>query len=51
MNVNISNFMEERKANTEEAPYMEMKVSLISNRNSAAWFVWVLKHEHAMSIY
>ncbi|RXN04095.1 centrosome and spindle pole-associated 1-like isoform X2 [Labeo rohita] len=25
MNVNISNFMEERKANTEEAPYMEMK--------------------------
>jgi len=38
MNVNISNFMEERRANTEEeAPYMEMKVSLISKNNGAAW--------------
>lgn len=29
MNGKISNFMEERKATVEEAPYMEMKVSFI----------------------
>ncbi|XP_050954414.1 centrosome and spindle pole-associated protein 1 isoform X2 [Labeo rohita] len=33
MNVNISNFMEERKANTEEAPYMEMKTSFGNKEN------------------
>ncbi|KAG1954000.1 centrosome and spindle pole-associated protein [Pimephales promelas] len=34
MNVNISNFMEERRANTEEeAPYMEMKTSFGNKEN------------------
>uniref|UniRef100_A0A673GUW7 Centrosome and spindle pole associated protein 1a n=2 Tax=Sinocyclocheilus rhinocerous TaxID=307959 RepID=A0A673GUW7_9TELE len=33
MNVNISNFMEDRKANTEEAPYMEMKTSFGNKEN------------------
>ncbi|XP_073686660.1 centrosome and spindle pole-associated protein 1 [Garra rufa] len=34
MNVNIhGNFMEERKANTEEAPYMEMKTSFGNKEN------------------
>ncbi|XP_077100681.1 centrosome and spindle pole-associated protein 1 isoform X2 [Siphateles boraxobius] len=34
MNVNISNFMEERKANTEEeAPYMEMKTNFGNKEN------------------
>ncbi|XP_043081843.1 centrosome and spindle pole-associated protein 1 isoform X3 [Puntigrus tetrazona] len=33
MNVNISNFMDERKANTEEAPYMEMKTSFGNKEN------------------
>ncbi|XP_052397926.1 centrosome and spindle pole-associated protein 1 isoform X2 [Carassius gibelio] len=33
MNVNISNFMDERRANTEEAPYMEMKTSFGNKEN------------------
>ncbi|XP_067290693.1 centrosome and spindle pole-associated protein 1 isoform X2 [Pseudorasbora parva] len=33
MNVNISNFMEERKASTQEAPYMEMKTSFGNKEN------------------
>ncbi|XP_067234319.1 centrosome and spindle pole-associated protein 1 isoform X2 [Chanodichthys erythropterus] len=33
MNVNISNFMEERRAETEEAPYMEMKTSFGNKEN------------------
>lgn len=33
MNVNISNFMEERRVNTEEAPYMEMKTSFGNKEN------------------
>ncbi|XP_016350800.1 centrosome and spindle pole-associated protein 1 isoform X1 [Sinocyclocheilus anshuiensis] len=33
MSVNISNFMEERRANTEEAPYMEMKTSFGNKEN------------------
>uniref|UniRef100_A0A672QNC7 Centrosome and spindle pole associated protein 1a n=1 Tax=Sinocyclocheilus grahami TaxID=75366 RepID=A0A672QNC7_SINGR len=33
MSVNISNFMEEKRANTEEAPYMEMKTSFGNKEN------------------
>ncbi|XP_051538803.1 centrosome and spindle pole-associated protein 1-like isoform X4 [Myxocyprinus asiaticus] len=33
MDVNISNFMEEKRVRTEEAPYMEMKEKLQNERN------------------